>query len=71
MEIFTKLFRIKSITWHLLAVIGGSILFRIILAFALSIGIDALYLSPVEKYGFTCEEKSGSNSFYQLKNRTA
>jgi putative ABC transport system permease protein len=46
-EIFTKLFRIKGIGWHLLAVIGGSILFRIILAFALSIGIDALYLKLV------------------------
>jgi len=46
-EIFTKLFHIKGIAWHLLAVIGGSILFRIILAFALSIGIDALYLKLV------------------------
>jgi len=46
-EIFTKLFRIKGIAWHLLAVIGGSILFRIILAFALSIGIDPLYLKLV------------------------
>lgn len=46
-EIVLKLFHIHSIPIHLLAVIGGSILFRIILAFALSIGIDALYLKLV------------------------
>ena len=46
-EIVLKLFRITSIRIHLLGVIGGSILFRMILAFALSIGIDALYLKLV------------------------
>lgn len=46
-EIILKLFRVSSITIHLLGVIGGSILFRIILAFALSAGIDALYLKLV------------------------
>ncbi len=46
-EIFMSLFTIRSITLHLLGVIGGSILFRMILAFALTIGIDALYLKLV------------------------
>ncbi len=46
-EIFLKLFRIHKIGWHLLGVILGSIVFRLILAFALSIGIDALYLKLV------------------------
>jgi putative ABC transport system permease protein len=46
-EIFLSAFRIRSITLHLLGVIAGSILFRLILAFALTIGIDALYLKLV------------------------
>jgi ABC-type uncharacterized transport system permease subunit len=36
-----------KIGWHLLAAIIGSIVFRFILAFALSLGIDALYLKLV------------------------
>jgi putative ABC transport system permease protein len=46
-EIFLKLIHVKKILWHLLGVIAGSIVFRLILAFALSIGIDALYLKLV------------------------
>ena len=46
-EIFMRLFKIHNITIHLLGVIAGTILFRMILAFALSIGIDALYLKLV------------------------
>jgi putative ABC transport system permease protein len=46
-EILLKLVRINKIIWHLLGVIAGSIVFRLILAFALSIGIDALYLKLV------------------------
>ena len=46
-EIFLKAIRVNNILWHLLAVIAGSILFRLILAFALTIGIDALYLKLV------------------------
>jgi len=46
-EIFLKAIRVNNILWHLLAVIVGSILFRLILAFALTIGIDALYLKLV------------------------
>ncbi|TAH42606.1 MAG: ABC transporter permease [Bacteroidetes bacterium] len=46
-EILLNLFKVRSITIHLLGVIAGSILFRLILAFALTIGIDALYLKLV------------------------
>jgi len=46
-EISLQRLRVHNITWHLLAVIGGSIVFRLILAFALSIGIDAMYLKLV------------------------
>lgn len=46
-EIFVNLFKIKSITIHLAGVIAGTILFRIILAFTLSIGLNALYLKLV------------------------
>ena len=46
-EIIMKALKVTSITKHLLGVILGSILFRMILAFALSIGIDALYLKLV------------------------
>lgn len=46
-EIVLRFFHVTSITWHLLGVIAGSIIFRLILAFALSIGIDALYLKLV------------------------
>jgi len=46
-EISLQRLRVHNITWHLLAVIGGSIGVRLILAFALSIGIDAMYLKLV------------------------
>ena len=46
-EILMRFFKVKSIAKHLLVVIGGTIIFRLILAFALSIGIDALYLKLV------------------------
>jgi putative ABC transport system permease protein len=46
-EIVLNAIGITKITWHLLGVIAGSIVFRLILAFALSIGIDALYLKLV------------------------
>src|SRR6185295_9163617 len=46
-EIFSKVLRIRSIVWQLLGVIAGSIIFRLILALALDIGIDALYLKLV------------------------
>lgn len=46
-EIFSKSFRIKSIYVQLIAVLAGSVIFRLILAFALSIGIDPLYLKLV------------------------
>ncbi len=46
-EIFLKLFKKSSITLNILAVIFGAIIFRIILAFALSIGVNALYLKLV------------------------
>jgi putative ABC transport system permease protein len=46
-EIFSKAFQIRSIAVQLLFVIAGSIIFRLLLAFALSIGIDALYLKLV------------------------
>jgi putative ABC transport system permease protein len=43
-EILLKFFKVQSIAMHLLGVIIGTIVFRVILAFVLSIGIDALYL---------------------------
>lgn len=46
-EITMKVFRINNIALHLLGVIAGTIIFRLILAFALSTGIDALYLKLV------------------------
>jgi len=46
-EIFSKTFRIRSIAIQLAFVIAGSIVFRLLLAFALSIGIDAIYLKLV------------------------
>lgn len=46
-EILLKFFKLRSISIQLLGVIGGSIIFRLILAFALTIGIDALYLKLV------------------------
>ena len=46
-EIFMRLLKIHKIFYHLLGVIAGTIIFRLILAFALSIGIDALYLKLV------------------------
>ena len=46
-EIFMRLLKIQNITIHILGVVAGTIIFRLILAFALSIGIDALYLKLV------------------------
>jgi putative tryptophan/tyrosine transport system permease protein len=46
-EMFSKAFRVKNILVQLLGVVAGSIIFRLILAFALSIGIDAMYLKLV------------------------
>lgn len=46
-EIFSKAFGVRSIALQLVFVIAGSIVFRLLLAFALSIGVDALYLKLV------------------------
>ena len=46
-EIVLKLFRIKKIAWHILGAVLGSILFQLILAFALSQGIETNYLKLV------------------------
>ena len=46
-EIFMRLLKIQNITIHILGVLAGTIIFRLILAFALSIDIDALYLKLV------------------------
>jgi putative ABC transport system permease protein len=46
-EIIAKFFRSSSISMQLLAAIIGSIVFRLILAFALSLGIEASYLKLV------------------------
>ncbi|MEO8086466.1 MAG: ABC transporter permease [Bacteroidota bacterium] len=46
-EIFSRLVRLRSILFKLLFVIAGSIIFRLLLAFALSIGIDPVYLKLV------------------------
>ncbi len=46
-EILMQLLKIHNIAIHLLGVLAGTILFRLILAFALTIGIDALYLKLV------------------------
>lgn len=46
-EILLKIIPKAGITAHLFAVLAGSIIFRMILALALSVGIDALYLKLV------------------------
>jgi putative ABC transport system permease protein len=46
-EIFSKAFKIQSIAMQLVFVIAGSIIFRLLLAFALSIGVDPVYLKLV------------------------
>jgi putative ABC transport system permease protein len=46
-EMLLDMLKVRSISLHLLGVIGGSIVFRLILAFALTIGIDSLYLKLV------------------------
>ena len=46
-EMMVKIFNSKSISLNLVGIISGSILFRCILAFALTIGIDPLYLKLV------------------------
>ncbi len=46
-EIFLRFIKIHSITFQLLGVIAGSLLFRLILAFALTTGIDPVYLKLI------------------------
>jgi len=46
-EIVLKLFKIKKIAWHILGAVLGSILFQLILAYALSQGIETNYLKLV------------------------
>ena len=46
-EIVLRLLRIKKIAWHLLGAVLGSIVFQLILAFALSQGIETNYLKLV------------------------
>lgn len=46
-EIVLKLFKVKNIAWHLLGAVLGSILFQLILAFALTQGIETNYLKLV------------------------
>jgi putative ABC transport system permease protein len=46
-EIIARLLGSSSVAVHLFCAIAGSIIFRLILAFALSLGIDALYLKLV------------------------
>jgi len=46
-ETFLRLLKIRSITLQLLAVIAGSLLFRLILALALTTGIDPVYLKLI------------------------
>ncbi len=46
-EIFLRIVKTQNISIHLLGVVAGAIIFRLILAFALSVGIDPLYLKLV------------------------
>jgi putative ABC transport system permease protein len=46
-EILLKLLRIKKIAWHILGAVLGSIMFQLILAFALTQGINTNYLKLV------------------------
>src|SRR3569832_304419 len=46
-EIIARVFRTSNISLQLLSAIAGSIIFRLILAFALSLGLNALYLKLV------------------------
>lgn len=46
-ESILKFFEINSLWWRLLGVITGTIIFRFILAFALSIGLDPVYLKLI------------------------
>jgi putative tryptophan/tyrosine transport system permease protein len=46
-ESILKFFEINSLWWRLLGVVAGTIIFRFILAFALSIGLDPVYLKLV------------------------
>ena len=46
-ESILKFFEINSLWWRLLGVIIGTIIFRFILAFALSIGLDPVYLKLI------------------------
>jgi putative ABC transport system permease protein len=46
-ESILKFFEINSLWWRLLGVVVGTIIFRFILAFALSIGLDPVYLKLI------------------------
>jgi len=46
-DIFVSMFKKSNIAFQLLVVIIGTILFRIILAFALTIGVDPVYLKLI------------------------
>jgi|688.fasta_scaffold665423_1 putative ABC transport system permease protein len=46
-ESILKFFEINSLWWRLLGVVAGTIIFRFILAFALSIGLDPVYLKLI------------------------
>jgi putative ABC transport system permease protein len=46
-EMISSTLKWKSITGQLICVVIGSVLFRVILGFTLSIGIDPLYLKLV------------------------
>lgn len=46
-ETFTQALRLRSIQARLLAIIGGTILFRLILAFALDLGLDPNWLKMI------------------------
>jgi putative ABC transport system permease protein len=46
-EIIIRTFKFNGIGYQLMGVIAGTLVFRLILAFALTIGIDALYLKLV------------------------
>jgi putative ABC transport system permease protein len=46
-ESILKFFEINSLWWRLLGVVAGTIIFRFILAFALSIGLDPVYFKLI------------------------
>lgn len=46
-EMLNRLFKTKSVSVQLLGVISGAVIFRLILAFALTIGVNAVYLKLI------------------------